>query len=479
VTLSTKGWRAPALLACVSLSLGLASCGPKARTVAGGEGSSTTQEAPRPAIEQELPLLRWVPADAETVIVAESLASLEKLSSVVEPLAAAFGFSSEELFTSPWLRQGIDPLGDIVLFTRGQDITLMAGKTAEAATDPGALHTAWTPLGGQSNAAAVTWNMQGNSASGDWLEVMQAAAKGTGFSSLPSAAQSLVGDSNAAIRGHLPMLSLLANAVGGEEFLSCLPLLRAAGGLRLEARLDPDGTARALIEMPLPASSLSAIGAVLGPGASSGLVELRKTEAVHLSLGVDLPKAATAFQEQSCPELAYEIEEILQRLPMSPPPRAFPAVGTRFDTGDLSGSVAVQMPLRSKRFIANQLGRIPGRSFFESNIRVNGHSAKKLSVPTMSSIYYQLSDSQFLFATKKSLMTAILAPASAQNREVAAVGLWPARFPQLQQYLRSAAPSRDVAELWHELLLRFEFAGLTIGLGDDSLIMDLSVRPAH
>lgn len=469
---------AVALLAVLSMCA--AGCGPKARSVAGGEGTVTPQAPPRPAIEQQLPLLRWVPVDAEIVVVGTSLDALEKLSAVVEPLAGAIGFSSAELFTSPWLRQGIDPAADVVLFTRGQDITLVASTIAGSdASPPAALDAVWTPLGGTSNAAAVTWNMLGAEAGGEWLEVMQAAAQGSGFSGLPAAAQNLVGDAEAAVRGHLPLLPLLASAVGGEEFLSCVALLRAAGGLRLEAAMQPDGTARAILEMPLTPSSLATIGTVMGPAASPGLVSLRATEAGHLSMGVDLPNAATAFRENGCPELAYEIDRGLERVPMSPPPRAFHAAGTRFDTSSLGGSVALQIPLRSKRYIAKQLGRIPGRSFFESNIRIDGYPAKKLSVPTMSSIYYQLSDSQFLFATKKALIGAILAPAIGPNREVAAVGLWPARFPQLRQYLRSAAPSNDVADLWHDLLLRFEFAKLSIVLGADSLVVDLAVRPAN
>ncbi len=429
-------------------------------------------------MEQQLPLLRWVPADAEIVIVAESLSALEKLSAVVEPLAAAIGLSSQDLFSSPWLRQGIEPAGDVLLFTRGEDITLVATQTAEAISNPAALHAAWTPLKTSAKAAAVTWHMRGSDASGDWLEAMQAAADATGFSSDPAAVQSLVGEGDAAIRGHLPLLPLLASAVGGEEFLSCLPLLRAVKGLRLEARLQPDGTAKAILEVPLSASDRAGIVGVLGPGARPGLIALRETEAAHLSLGIDLPKAAAAFRENSCPELAYEIDEILGRMPMSPPPRAFHAVGTRLSTSDLGGSIALQVPLRSKRFIANQLDRIPGRSFFESSIRVDGHSVKKLSIPTMSSIYYQLSDSQFLFATKRALMSAIVAPSAAPNREVAAMGLWPARFPQLRQLLRGAASSHELADQWHDLLLLFESARLTIGLGD-SMIVELSVRPAR
>ena len=479
-TRRASGWSF-SLLALVSFALfyvALVGCGPKARTVAGGKSTEIKQEAKRPAIEQDLPLLRWVPADAEMVIVAESLTSLEKLSFIAEPFAAAIGVSTGELFNSPWLREGIDPLADIVLFTRGRDITLVAVQTAEAQANPAALHSAWTSLAGQ--AAAVTWNMQpGSQASGDWLEVMQAAAAGTGFSALPSATQSLVGEGKAAIRGHLPVLSLLASAVGGEEFLSCLPLLRAAGGLRFEARLEPDGTATARVSMPLQPSSLAAVSAVLGPGPSPGLVALRQTEAAHLSLGLDLPVAATAFREQSCPELAYEIERALQNIPMRPPPRAIHAVGTRFDPSELSGKMALQMPLRSKRFLANQLGRIPARSLFESSVKINGQSVKKLSVPTMASIYYQLSDSQFLFATKKALMTAILSPAAAPSREVAAVGLWPARLPQLRQFLGQLVPSRDAADLWYGILLRFEYAGMTIALDDDALSMRVAVRPAR
>ncbi len=462
-----------ALLA--ALSVCAAGCGPKTRSVAGGEGTVTPTAPPRPAIEQQLPLLRWVPADAEIVVVGTSLDALEKLSAVVEPLAGAIGFSSAELFTSSWLRQGIDATADVVLFTRGQDITLVAATDASA---PSTLDAVWTQLGGTSNAAAVTWNMTGAEAGGNWLEVMQAAAQGSGFSSLPAAAQNLVGNADAAVRGHLPLLPLLASAVGGEEFLSCVDLLRAVGGLRLEATIQPDGTARAILEMPLTPSSLATIGTVMGPAASPGLVSLRATEAVHMSMGVDLPIAATAFRESGCPELAYEIERGLEQVPMSEPPRAFHAAGTRFNIESLGGSVALQVPLRSKRFIANQLGRIPGRSFFESNIRIDGYPAKKLSVPTMSSIYYQLSDSQFLFATKKALIGAILAPAIGPNREVAAVGLWPARFPQLRQLLRSAAPSNEVADFWHDLLLRLEFAKLSIVLGADSLVVDLAVRPA-
>ena len=70
--------------------------------------------------------------------------------------------------------------------------------------------------------------------------------------------------------------------------------------------------------------------------------------------------------------------------------------------------VALDIALRSKRFIKRQLGQIPGRSWFESTIKVEGERVKRLSIPTMSSLYYQLQEDRLLFATKKGSLRLVL-----------------------------------------------------------------------
>lgn len=467
----SRRWFTTAVLAA-SLAIG---CGPKARRVAGGDESKVaTRAAARPAIETQLPLARWVPADAEMVIVADSLLVLEQLSGVVEPLAGAMGLSSAQLFSSPWLREGIDPSKGVLLFSRGHGLTLLAAYTPElTATGPQHLD-AWRPLG-ESGFAAAHWNALGHEVASDWFETLTASVSGASFSSSPFAAPALLGPG--AVRGHLPVLPLLASAVGGPEFLSCLPLLENAGSLRLSAGVSPDGTAEASVEMPISPAARAVFSSLMGPPVRPGIVALRQTEAAHLSVGVDPSLAAKEFQVRECPELAFEVNRGIGLLPMSPPPRGFHVAGTRFSTSDLSGSVGLQLPLHNSRFIANQLGRIPARSLFESTIRINGFKTKKLSVPTMSTLYYSLTNSEFLFASKKSHMGTMLTGEASSSDELLAVGLWPARFPQLRQYLRSAAPL-PVADAWTDLILRFEFAHLSLTLLGDSIRLDVGLKPA-
>ncbi|MCP4446003.1 MAG: hypothetical protein GY811_11750 [Myxococcales bacterium] len=455
----------------------LLACGPSSRNVP--ERASQAAEAePRPAIEDGQPLLRWIPADAEMVLVAENLSALEKLAGVLVPLGEALGLSLTDTALVPWLRNGIDPRGGIAIFSKGASLSLLAPLSAEALEDSAVLGAGWTQLGTQTFAAAH-WSGPNEAVTGAWLDDIRAASKGKAYSSVPTAARSLIGEGSALVRGHLPIAALLAAAVGGEEYLSCLSLLRAAGGVRLSANLLKGGGVHAQFDLLLTPSASDGIAALLGPGPGAGMLGLRKTEAAHASLGIDLPLAAAALRGQDCPELASLFDDVVQQAPMSPVPRAMHAAGTRLDTSDLSGSVALSLALHNKRFFAKQLGRIPGRSLFESSIRVEGQKAKRLSIPTMTSVYYRLTKAQLLFATKKSLIGALLVPPVGRlaQHEVAAAGLWPGRLPQLRFLLRRVVGDREVADVWNDLLLRFEYAGISLVLGDSQLTLTMTVRP--
>ncbi len=454
------------LVLLVSLTF---ACGPKTRSIP-GEAEVQAPVQARPAIEAQMPLLRWIPADAEMVLVAQSLAELEKLATVGAPILSELGIGGPELFAAPWLPGGIDWQGQVALFSRGQGITLLATEQ-----DPSQLDGAWTRVGSQpGDPVAAHWGPPDDQAG----ERMRSAASGQGYSSLPVAEWALTGKPTV-LRGHLPVAELLAAAVGGEQYLSCLPLLRAAQGIRLEAWPEGKGV-RVRMQMQLSPSALEKVVALVGPGPSPGMRALRQTQAAHASMAVDLALAATALHQEQCPELAHYLEQAAGDMRWSPPPRAFHAAGTRLSTSDLSGSVALQVAQHDSRFVKRQLNIVPGRSFFESGIRVLGHKVKRLSVPTMSSVFYQLTNEQLLFATKKGLMESLLAGSQGpgpQGQEVGAAGLWPSRLPQLRRILGEVLPSRAEADRWTGLLQRFEYAGGSLRLEGSQLTLDVSLHP--
>ncbi len=446
-------------------------CGSKTRSIP-GESEVQAPVKARPAIEARMPLLRWIPADAEMVLVAQSLAELEKLATVGAPILSELGIAGPEVFAASWLRGGIDWQGQVALYSRGQAVTLLA-----TVQDPSQLDGAWTRVGPQpGDPVAAHWGPHDDQA----VERMRSAASGQGYSSTPLAEWALAGEETV-LRGHLPVAKLLAAAVGGEQYLSCLPLLRAAEGIRLEASAEGNGV-RVRMQMQLSPSAKEKVATLLGPGPSPGMRALRQTQAAHASMAVDLALAAAALHQEQCPELAQYLEQAAGNMRWSPPPRAFHAAGTRLSTSDLSGSVALQVAQHNSRFVKRQLDIVPGRSFFESGIRVLGHKVKRLSVPTMSSVFYQLTNEQLLFATKKGLMESLLTggqgPAP-EGYEVGAAGLWPSRLPQLRRILGEVLPSRSQADLWTSVLQRFEYAGGSLRLDGTQLTLDVSLHPAN
>ena len=477
----TRSRASTGAMLALALICSAAACGPKTRTVPGEVPAAKAPEA-RPAVERAVPLLRWIPADAELVVVAQSLEQLEKLGAVIAPVTDLMGLPQSELFGSAWLRGGIDQQAPVAVFTQGLSITVLATMSEAAAADPAVLDAAWKPLRqGPGAVVATHWSPEPEPAPSAWFEAVQAASEGASYSGLTQAPWAFARDGAAAVRGYLPVKALLAAAVGGEQYLSCLPLLTSIGGARLEARLQPGGAALGQLQFDLLPASADALAQLLGPGPSPGMLSLRESEAVHASVAVELPAVARALHEQNCPELAQYFEQAAQNLRWSPAPRALHAAGTRLDTSNLSGSVALHVDQRDKRFVAKQLDIVPGRSFFESTLTVEGQKVKRLSVPTMSAVYYQLTQTRLLFATKKDMMARLLGagpPELDGDREVAAAGIWPARLPQLRRLLSEVAPSSDLANLWSDLLMRFEFAGISVRLSDHDLTLEISVRPA-
>jgi hypothetical protein len=205
----------------------------------------------------------------------------------------------------------------------------------------------------------------------------------------------------------------------------------------------------------------------------------RQSAGAYASLALDLQATGTALQKEECPELARAIQDPLASAGWSPPPRAVHVAGTHLYPSDLSGVVAVEVALRSKRFIQRQLGQIPGRSWFESSIKVEGQRVKRLSIPTMSSVYYQLQEDRFVFATKKSIMKALLSPPleADAGEEMVALGIWPERLPQLGKVLELVVPSREQRAAISIFLQRLDHARFSISLKDNRLGIEIQLAP--
>jgi hypothetical protein len=216
------------------------------------------------------------------------------------------------------------------------------------------------------------------------------------------------------------------------------------------------------------------------PGVSEGMRGQRESAGVFASLAMDLEATGTVLQQEECPELARVIQDPMASAGWSPPPRALHLAGTHLNPNDLSGVVALDIALRSKRFIKRQLGQIPGRSWFESTIKVEGERVKRLSIPTMSSLYYQLQEDRLLFATKKGIMKTLLSPPGSDGTaadEMMAVGIWPERLPQLGKVLELVVSAREQRVAISNFLQRVDHARFTLSLKGSRLDLQAELIP--
>lgn len=491
------------LLLALVLALGLAGPGCGDQTT----GTTNTQApAARPALEAKVPVLRWIPPQAELVAIGKGpdlLVAAEQLA------AAAPGLDLSVLGAEPWNAElwstrGVDLASPLGLFVSGVGVNLVL-----PVSDPAVLSAWSTSLGAahtqqhgdrelrriERGATRLSWLQvdgfailhismtEGPMAEGDgleWLDAMLAASEGSAYSASAEAEAAHAMASPGRIWGSADPLPLLATLVGGPEYLACTDLLGKMQDTVFAASLTGAG-ASIQTSLAIGQDATATFAGLRAPGASEGMRQQRESAGVYASLAMDLQSTGRALQERGCSELARTIQDPLASVGWSPPPRAVHVAGTHLYPSDLSGVVALEVALHSKRFIQRQLGQIPGRSWFESSIKVEGQRAKRLSIPTMSSVYYQLSDDRFVFATKKGIMKTLLSPpredAGAAADEMVALGIWPERLPQLGKVLELVVPSREQRVAISNFLGRLDHARFSIALKGSRLTMQAEMKP--
>jgi hypothetical protein len=311
-----------------------------------------------------------------------------------------------------------------------------------------------------------------------WLDAVLKASEGVSYSSTNSAKSAFAFRQKGEAWGSADPLAILNTLVGSNNYVACARLLGQSKGLVFAASVrSPLAKVRSYIT--LDSESEATLRALQSPVVSDGMRAKRAGTGLYASLALDPRATSKALQAAQCPELAEVLHDPLAPMGWSPPPRAVHLAGTRFVPDKLSGDVALDLAMHSKRFIAGQLGRVPGRSFFEKSMKVQGIRVKRLSIPTMSSLYYHLSNERFVFGTKKSIMETILAPNGNQARasdELLAVGLWPARVPQLGLVLRELIPVRAEREAVAQFLGRLDHAQASVHLKGNRLSLDIELE---
>lgn len=503
-----------AVLSCIAL----AGCGATATT----ESSVQAEPVPaRPALEQDYASLRWIPADADMVLLGERgrdllalgeqalapLASTDTDAALVATLEGVLGGSVWEPAT--WTALGVDVDESVGFFVAWPSLTLllpvsdrqavaashdqlMAAGADELSAESWSLlrgatphgHWWWMPL---DELLVLHWSLDDSS---DWVSAMARASRGRSYSETAQVARarhdaSLQSGGQAPVWGSANVPQLLGKLVGPERYLACAGLLAKLTALNISARWR-EQAAIVEVSVALEPSSAAVLADLLGAAPSGGMLALRERSGVHASMALDPQRTGGALRAAECPELAALVENPLQGLGWTPPPRAIHAAGTRFNLSDLSGKLGLEVALRSKRFVRSQLNRIPGRSFFESSLTRDGHRFKRLSLPTMSSLYYQLSNRELRLSTSKSIMTTLLSGPRSQEPagieagiELLGFGVRPARLPSLSQLLGHIAPSAREARTWAALLKRFEHLRLAATLKETRLSLEALVQPAR
>lgn len=489
----------------VSLSLALLGCGDKQSSKTAAPGG--TVSASRPALEAKVPVLRWFPPEADLVAVA---GSLQELLSTAEQLASL----SPSLDLSPlgehpfdanlWAERGAVASAPVGLFIHGATITAVLptaekGKLSVWARDNyqgqivAATHKGHEVSNSEYGAAKWSWLevdgyfvMHVGVASGPmaedqtyaWLDDMILASQGSAYAGSQAATEAYAFRKDGEVWGSATPLALLGTVVGGTDRLACAGLLGSLSGMVFATSLQGQ-LAELRTEIQLEELDLVVLRGLLSPAASEGIVAQRVGAGAYASLAIDLQATGGSLRAAACAELAALIQDPLASVGWSPPPRAVHVAGTHFRVESLGGNVALDVALRNKRFINKQLDIVPGRSFFESSLTLEGTRVKRLSIPTMSSLYYHLSDQRLVFGTKKSIMVSLLkAPSQTvpTSSELLAVGIWPEKLPQLPTLLRQLIPQRDQRDLVAHLLSRLDHAASAATLKGNRLGMQFELK---
>ncbi len=452
--------------------------------------------------------MRWFPPNADLVVVADSLEEFllaaQQLAGLAPPVDLSV-LGTQPWDPASWSKRGVVGTAPIGLFVSGRALTAVLptselGTLSEWARELNGDKVAMQRYRGRSVYAVqhglmlLSWlevegffllhlSMASDGApSADaglpWLDAVLEASEGVAYSSTSQAKSALAFREKGEFWGSADPLALLGTGVGSSQYVACSGLLAQLKGITFAASVrGPLAQLRTFISLdPESGSTLRGLQSVV---VSDGMRAKRTGTGLYASLALDPRATSEALQAAQCPELAAVLRDPLASVGWSPPPRALHLAGTRFTPENLSGDVALDVALRSKRFIANQLGRVPGRSWFESSMKVHGIRVKRLSIPTMSSLYYHLSNERFVFGTKKSIMQTILAPNGNQAPEAAellAGGLWPARIPQLPRVLRELIPNRRQRESVAQFLARMDHAMGSIHLKGNRLSLEIEVQ---
>jgi hypothetical protein len=311
-----------------------------------------------------------------------------------------------------------------------------------------------------------------------WLDAVLEASEGVAYSSTSEAKRAFAYREPGELWGSADPLALLATGVGPANSLACTGLLAQLKGIIFAGSVrSPLASFRSYISLGTDAEAI--LRSLQTPVVSDGMRAKREGTGVYASIALDPRATSEALRAAQCPELAVLLHNPLASVGWSPPPKAVHLAGTRFTPEKLSGDVALDVTLRSKRFVSNQLGRVPGRSFFEKSMRVQGIRVTRLSIPTMSSLYYHLSNERFVFGTKKTIMQTILAPMGEQERpsaELLAGGLWPERVPQLSAVLRQVIPQRAEREAVAQFLAGVDHATASLHLKGNRLSFEFELQ---
>ena len=494
----------PVVLASLSLVSLFLACGDRQSKVV----PITQVAAERPALETDAPVLRWIPPGADLVAVADSLEEFLLAAQQVAGLVPTIDLST--LGTRPWdpaawSERGILAAAPIGLFISGPTLTAVLPTSEQGKL------SAWASEGGgakvttQTRRGKTVYTVQEGPAVWSWLEVdgffllhlsmatevapppgsgmpwldaVLKASEGLSYSSTKEAKSAFSFRQKGEAWGSADPLAILNTLVGTTNYVACASLLGKSKGLVFAASVrSPLAKVRSYIT--LGSESEATLRSLQSLVVSDGMRAKRTGTGLYASLALDPRATSEALQAAQCPELAEVLHDPLAPMGWSPPPRAVHLAGTRFIPDKLSGDLALDLALHNKRFIAGQLGRVPGRSFFEKSMKVHGIRVKRLSIPTMSSLYYHLSNERFVFGTKKSIMETILAPNGNQEREsdeLLAAGLWPARVPQLGLVLRELIPAREQREAVAQFLGRMDHAQASIHLKGNRLSLDIELQ---
>lgn len=489
-----------ALLSLCLLSVSMQSC---------ASSSKKTSLATRPAVETRVPALRWVPANAPYLVV---------------------GTGAE--LAIPWLEGAANILGELGLdvqgsaelgFDLGESSTLLANLgleidwqgSAAVFGDTSSL-TAILPLVPNSESAGFTTKMiqqgaqetshrslevlQGQSPIGQWatvilegnlafhldLGVSQNSPSFAWIDSMLAASSDsslAFGSGDDAMRVIETLASAdpmywgsalgLVRELQQGEWASCASLLSGIESLSFQANTKKTSV-DITVTAQLSAALMESLHQVQSKGASHGMQILGAKAGVALDIGMDMAKTSQRLRSIGCSGLADPLAGLLRRSPWSPVPQSIHIAGSRLDPSELSGDIAAEISMASPDFIKSLLNQIPGRSWLESRKTLGGEQVKKLAIPTMSSVYYQLQDTLFRFTNQKSAMETLISQSATTTKELIALTIRPALIPQLESLLEMVLPP-GFASFATTQLASLDHASLALGLEANTLTLHISI----